>query len=135
MGLIQDNLKGGEVFQIGQILGSGMIGVACLCASEETTKFRCLKHMSMAKIKEKNLFKNIIEEVTIMFELLEVPGVCQIEDIIINPEKDITLVLPFFTYTDLWNYMKTKQGRHLDESEARRVFTQLVDTFIGIHER
>lgn len=70
-----------------------------------------------------------------MFELLEVPGVCQIEDIIINPDKDITLVLPFYTYTDLWNFMKGRPGRHLNEKDARTVFSQLVETFLGIHER
>jgi hypothetical protein len=70
-----------------------------------------------------------------MFELLEVPGVCQIQDIIINPDKDITLVLPFYTYTDLWNFMKGRPGRHLNEKDARTVFSQLIETFLGIHER
>lgn len=91
--------------------------------------------MSMAKIREKNLFKNIMDEVTIMYELLGVPGVCQIEDLIINEERDITIVLPFFALTDLWNFMKVKPGRHLDEKDSRKVFSQLVDTFMGIHAR
>lgn len=35
-GLIQDNQdpKASGTYQIGQILGSGMIGVACLCVNE-----------------------------------------------------------------------------------------------------
>ena len=61
-----------------------MIGVACLCNEENMRGVRCLKHMSQEKIKDKNLFKNIIDEVSIMYELIGVPGVCQIEDLIIN---------------------------------------------------
>jgi serine/threonine protein kinase len=112
-----------------------MIGVACLCQEEDQKKFKCLKYMSIEKIREKNLFKNIKDEVQIMYELIGVEGVCQIEDIIINEDKDITIVLPFYALTDLWNYMKVKPGRHLNEKDSRKVFTQLVDTFIGIHNR
>jgi hypothetical protein len=32
--------------------------------------------MSMEKIREKNLFRNIKDEVMIMYELIGVPGVC-----------------------------------------------------------
>ena len=112
-----------------------MIGVACLCQDEDQKKFKCLKYMSIDKIREKNLFKNIKDEVQIMYELIGVDGVCQIEDIIINEDKDITIILPFYALTDLWNYMKVKPGRHLNEKDSRKVFTQLVDTFIGIHNR
>ena len=112
-----------------------MIGVACLCNEENMRGVRCLKHMSQDKIREKNLFKNIIDEVSIMYELIGVQGVCQIEDLIINENRDITIVLPFFSLTDLWNYMKVKPGRHLSERDARTVFRQLVECFIGIHGR
>ena len=91
--------------------------------------------MSIDKIKEKNLFKNIKDEVQIMYDLIGVAGVCQIEDIIINETKDVTIVMPFYALTDLWNFMKVQPGRHLTEFDARKVFSQLVDTFIGIHDR
>ena len=106
-----------------------MIGVACLCQDEKRNKLKCLKYMSIEKIREKNLFKNIKDEVQSMYELIGVEGVCQIEDIIINEEKDITIVLPFYALTDLWNYMKVKPGRHLSEEDSRKVFVQLVKTF------
>lgn len=112
-----------------------MIGVACLCKEEKSDLVRCLKYMSMEKIKEKNLFKNIKDEVTIMFDLIGVKGICQIEDIIINEDKDITIVLPFYALTDLWNYMKVKPGKHLTEKEAQTVFRQLIEIFIQIHGR
>jgi len=91
--------------------------------------------MSIDKIKEKNLFKNIKDEVTIMYNLIGVPGVCQIEDIIINDEKDITIVMPFYALTDLWNFMKVQPQRHLNERQSKRVFSQLVEIFIQIHAR
>ena len=122
-GLIQDH-KNPEsaTYRIGKVLGSGMIGVACLCQEEKDKQLKCLKYMSIEKIREKNLFKNIKDEVQIMYELIGVQGVCQIEDIIINEEKDITLVLPFYALTDLWNYMKVLPGRHLNEKDSRKVF-------------
>lgn len=51
------------VYKIGKVLGSGMIGVACLCQNEEANQLKCLKYMSIEKIREKNLFKNIKDEV------------------------------------------------------------------------
>ena len=122
-GLILDHKNPeSNTYKIGRVLGSGMIGVACLCQGEKLNQLKCLKYMSIDKIREKNLFKNIKDEVQIMYELIGVPGVCQIEDIIINEDKDITLVLPFYALTDLWNYMKVKPGRHLNEKDSRRVF-------------
>lgn len=64
------------VYKIGRVLGSGMIGVACLCQDERRNKLKCLKYMSIEKIREKNLFKNIKDEVQIMYELIGVEGVC-----------------------------------------------------------
>lgn len=111
-----------------------MIGVCCLCYDENNNLLYCLKHMSIDKIREKNLFKNIKEEIEIMFDLTGIKGVCQLEDIIINDDKDITMVLPFYAHTDLWNFMKVKPGKHLSEKDARTVFAQLVDIFDAIHK-
>ena len=75
-GLIIDHgVQVPEIYRIGKVLGSGMIGVACLC-SNKSGLLKCLKYMSLEKIREKNLFKNIKDEVMIMFELIGVPGVC-----------------------------------------------------------
>ena len=101
-----NNASESGIYKIGKILGSGMIGVACLCQNEQNNILSCLKLMSLEKIKEKNLFKNIKDEVQIMYDLIGVNGVCQIEDIIINESKDVTIVMPFYALTDLWNYMK-----------------------------
>jgi serine/threonine protein kinase len=74
-GLILDHQNPEEVYKIGKVLGSGMIGVACLCYNNNGL-LKCLKYMSTDKIREKNLFKNIKDEVQIMYELIGVPGVC-----------------------------------------------------------
>lgn len=63
-------------YSIGKVIGSGMIGVCCLCQDESNNLLYCLKHMSIEKIREKNLFKNIKEEVEIMYDLIGVKGVC-----------------------------------------------------------
>lgn len=58
-----NNIQDSGIYKIGKVLGSGMIGVACLCQNEENNILSCLKLMSIDKIKEKNLFKNIKDEV------------------------------------------------------------------------
>lgn len=123
-GLIKDHKEPWEsgTYKIGKVLGSGMIGVCCLCQDEQNNLLYCLKHMSIEKIREKNLFKNIKEEIEIMYDLIGIKGVCQLEDIIINDDKDVTMVLPFYAHTDLWNFMKVKPGRHLSEKDARTIF-------------
>lgn len=81
--ILEHGKENAEKYTVGKVLGSGMIGVACLCSNNQGI-LKCLKYMSVDKIREKNLFKNIKDEVLIMYELIGVPGVCQIEDIIIN---------------------------------------------------
>ena len=78
--------------------------------------------MSLDKIRDLNLYKNIKDEVSIMYDLIGVKGVCQLDDIIINEKKDITIVLPFYPLTDLWNYILKQPKKHLDEDAARKIF-------------
>jgi serine/threonine protein kinase len=50
-------------FEVGKIIGSGMIGVALLARHMITKKVYCLKCMQRSKIVEKNLGVNIKQEV------------------------------------------------------------------------
>ena len=120
--MIKDHSRpNAPTYKIGKVLGSGMIGIACLCQADNSL-LKCLKLMSIHKIRDRALYRHIRDEVEIMYSLIGVPGVCQLEDIIINSEKDITLVLPFYALTDLWNYMKKQPGQQLREDQARHVF-------------
>jgi hypothetical protein len=71
-------LEDGNSYHIGRVLGTGMIGVATLSHTEMTdvNSFRCLKNMAIDKIREKNLYKNVKDEVAIMYDLIGVEGVC-----------------------------------------------------------
>ena len=91
---------------MGRVLGTCMISVACQCHNNIQSKIHCLKYMSIEKIREKIMFKNIKDGVQIMYELIGFNGFCQIKDIIINEEKYIIIILSFYALTDLWNYMK-----------------------------
>ncbi len=130
-------LEDGNSYHIGRVLGTGMIGVATLSHTEITdvNSFRCLKNMAIDKIREKNLYKNVKDEVAIMYDLIGVEGVCQLENIVFKENGNITIVLPYYALTDLWNFMKVKEGRHLLEKDSRKVFVQLVETFIAIHNK
>lgn len=86
-------------------------------------------------IREKNLFRNVKDEVQIMFDLIGVAGVCQMDDIVIKGNSEVSIVLPFYPLTDLWNFMRSQPSKHLSEAQSKTIFRQLVDIFISIHAR
>jgi hypothetical protein len=50
-------------YEVGKIIGSGMIGVALVARHARTKRVFCLKCMQRSKIVEKNLGQNIKQEV------------------------------------------------------------------------
>jgi serine/threonine protein kinase len=58
-------------YEVGRIIGSGMIGVALVARHVQTKRVFCLKCMQRSKIIEKNLGQNIKQEVQFMLELNE----------------------------------------------------------------
>jgi hypothetical protein len=50
-------------YEVGRIIGSGMIGVALVARDMRTKRVFCLKCMQRSKIIEKNLGQNIKQEV------------------------------------------------------------------------
>jgi len=62
-------------YEVGRIIGSGMIGVALVARHYETKFVVCLKCMSLEKIVEKNLADNIKLEIELMIELAGEPHI------------------------------------------------------------
>lgn len=62
-------------FEVGRIIGSGMIGLAYVAKFLETGEIFCLKCMSKDKIVEKNLVRNIEHEIMFHLELANVSHV------------------------------------------------------------
>ena len=66
-------------YEIGRIIGHGMIGVALLARHVGTKRVYCLKCMQKRKIVEKNLAKNIWREVKFMVELKDQDFIMPVE--------------------------------------------------------
>jgi serine/threonine protein kinase len=62
-------------FELGRIIGSGMIGLAYAAKFVDNGQIFCLKCMSRDKIAEKNLVKNIENEIKFHLVLIDVPQI------------------------------------------------------------
>jgi len=107
-------------FELGRIIGSGMIGLAYVAKNVESGELFCLKCMSKEKIAEKNLVKNIQNEIQFHLDLIDVPNVMPLLKLIVAP-LEIVLVYPFIPGRDLFRFMRQKEGAskgHLSEYES-----------------
>lgn len=71
-----------EGFEIGRVIGSGMIGVALAARHIDFPSLYCLKVMRKEKIAEKNLMQNIINELNFLIKLAGQPHVIQLLKVI-----------------------------------------------------
>lgn len=100
-----------------------MIGVVLVARHCETKRLVCLKCMSLDKIGEKNLMRNISLECEIHYELADSPNILPLLQIITR-EQDIVMVFPYMASRDLFNVMvdNKKPEGHLNEQDSHKVF-------------
>jgi serine/threonine protein kinase len=92
-------------FELGRIIGSGMIGLAYVAKFVETGEIYCLKCMSQEKIAEKNLVKNIENEIKFHLELIDVPHIMPLLKLMVAP-LELVMVFPFIPGRDLFRFMR-----------------------------
>ena len=106
-------------YEVGRIIGSGMIGVALVARHIRSKRVFCLKCMHRAKIIEKNLGLNIKQEVEFMIELNDQDYIMPLEQLITR-ERELIMVFPYFPGRDLYRFMKIHKSPKgfLTEHEA-----------------
>jgi serine/threonine protein kinase len=107
-------------FELGRIIGSGMIGLAYAAKYVDNGQIFCLKCMSKEKIAEKNLVKNIENEIKFHLALIDVPNIMPLLKLFGTP-LELVMVLPYIPGRDLFRFMKSKEGPckgHLTEYES-----------------
>lgn len=104
-------------YEIGRIVGSGMIGIAMLARHHISKNLVCLKTMEMKKIADKNLFENIRIEIEIQIELSCEQYIMPLFEII-RRDKEIIMVFPYLPGRDLFRFLKSKKNKRLSEYEA-----------------
>jgi serine/threonine protein kinase len=124
-------------FELGRIIGSGMIGLAYAAKHVETGEIFCLKCMSQDKIAEKNLVKNIENEIKFHLELADVPTIMPLLKMMVCP-LEIVMVFPYIPGRDLFRFMRSREGPnkgHLSEYESQIVTKQLLSALQACHSR
>ena len=115
-------------FELGRIIGSGMIGLVYVAKFVDNGQIFCLKCMSRDKIAEKNLVKNIENEIKFHLALIDVPQIMPLLKMFWTPQE-LVMVLPFIPGRDLLRFMKSKESPfkgHLSEYESQIVVKQLL---------
>lgn len=123
-------------FEVGTIIGSGMIGVALVARHIRTKRVFCLKCMHREKIIEKNLGVNIRQEVEFMMELNDQDYIMPLEQLITR-ERELIMVFPYFPGRDLYRFMKTHKSPkgYLTEYESWVITKQLIAALKVVHSR
>lgn len=124
-------------FEIGRIIGSGMIGLAYAAKYVDNQQIFCLKCMSKDKIAEKSLVKNIENEIKFHLALIDVPHIMPLLKMF-QTELELVLVLPYIPGRDLFRFMKSKESPfkgHLSEFESQTVLKQLLSALSAMHSK
>lgn len=95
-------------YEIGRLIGSGMIGVVAVARHHWTKEIVVLKCMSWQKIKEKNLIKNIQTEVEIHYIMSEYENILPLKKLMIR-EREAVMVFPYIVGRDLYKFMRAKK--------------------------
>lgn len=92
-------------YEVGRLIGSGMIGVVAVARHHLTHEIVCLKFMEVEKIIEKGLMRNVLMECEFHYDLIGEPNIMPLRELIIR-EKDIIMVLPYISGRDLYGHLR-----------------------------
>lgn len=108
-------------YDVGRLIGSGMIGVVAVARHHRTHEVVCLKCMEVDKIIEKGLMRNVQMECEFHHELINEPSIMPLKELIVR-EKEIIMVLPYISGRDLYGYMRDTASGRLTEEQSHKVF-------------
>lgn len=119
-------------YELGRLIGSGMIGVVAVARHIRSKRIVVLKCMSVEKIIEKNLMTNVKSEIDIHYDLAQEPHILPLTKTIVRTD-DIVMVTPYIPGRDLYKFMMARKPRHLTEYQAHLVFYQLLSGICSCH--
>ena len=121
-------------YEVGRLIGSGMIGVVAVARHHISKRIVVLKCMSVDKIIEKNLMLNVKGEIDIHYDLSGEKNILPLLKTM-GRDEEIVMVTPYIPGRDLYKFMMAKKHRHLTEFQSHRVFTQLLGAIKSCHSR
>ena len=129
-------LVGAARYEFGFIVSHGMIGVVYVARDKKLLLKPpvCVKQMSLAKIKEKNLMDSIANELNVLGQVRHTKGCVVLLDLYSTPSS-LAFVFPYYSRGDLFKCMRDFPGRRVPEPVAQKVFKQLVSTLSKLHKK
>lgn len=110
-------------YEVGRLIGSGMIGVVAVARHHLSKHIVVLKCMSVEMIIQKNLMLNVQSEIDIHYELVGEPHILPLIKTIVR-DNDIIMVTPYISGRDLYKFMMNRRPlKHLTEFESHKIFT------------
>ncbi|XP_078679023.1 NUAK family SNF1-like kinase 1 [Branchiostoma floridae x Branchiostoma belcheri] len=123
------NLK--QRFSVLQNLGQGTYGKVKLAEEKKKGKKVAIKTIRKDKVRDSQDMARIRREIEIMMSLKH-PHIVEILEVFENKEK-IVLVMEFASGGELYDYISERQ--RLTETEARRIFRQIVSAVNYCHKK
>uniref|UniRef100_T1IXJ5 Protein kinase domain-containing protein n=1 Tax=Strigamia maritima TaxID=126957 RepID=T1IXJ5_STRMM len=117
-------------FDVIRKLGQGTYGKVQLALKKETGEEVAIKTIKKAKIQTKEDLTRIQREIQLM-SLVQHPHIIHIYEVFENKEK-IVLVMEYAAGGELYEYLSSE--KNLSESEARRIFRQVVSAVYYCHK-
>ena len=118
-------------YLIGKELGKGAYAVVKFAIHKPTNRKVAIKIYDKSKFLEPNRLKNAQREIQIL-QGLDHPHVMKLYESI-ETNEFLYLVLELITGCSLHDYLKRRPDRRLDEAEACRIFTQLMQALDYCH--
>lgn len=117
-------------FEVLRKLGHGTYGKVQLAVNKDTGQEVAIKTIKKAKIENEQDLIRIRREIQIM-SYVQHPHIIHIHEVFENKEK-IVLVMQYASGGEMYDYLKTRKS--LAETEARRIFRQIVSAVYYCHK-
>ena len=119
-------------YEVGRLIGSGMIGVVAVARHVRTHEVVCLKCMEVEKIIEKGLMRNVQMECDFHYELIDVPTIMPLKELIVR-DNEIVMVLPYISGRDLYGFLSATPNGRLTEEQSHKVFVPVFQALKACH--
>lgn len=120
-------------YTIKKILGKGAYATVRLAQHNETSKKVAIKTYDKYQIIDPTKRANMLREIEIL-KKLDHPNIIKLYETVDTP-KHFHLVLEYVSGLSLYTYIKSKPNSCLDETEAKRIFKQILGALDYCHCR
>ncbi|EGR28094.1 protein kinase domain protein [Ichthyophthirius multifiliis] len=122
-----------ENYQLCSQIGSGSYAVVKLAINKLTNQKVAIKIYEKEKLCDPHKMKNVKREIDILNHTSH-PNIIKLIKVIDAPTT-LNLVLEYIGNSSLYNYLKQKPNRRLQESDARKIFIQVIEGIKYLHNK